>query len=286
MILNILTIFIYLLSIACSSPSPLGLIAELTLWQELVWVSRLNSLGGMSLGIGISVEVVMVDVLWVELAMSSVALNIESTVWDVVPSGLGLVSEEDVGTIVPLEPSPHSLGKSPGRLSVGSLVQPMVEWALKVIGEVSDVSWELSLQSWDHIVERQGVGGQVHPSGVGGEDGKGLARPHTIGLVPAGNVWLLLLHISKKIVNVEFPCASIALGLEILFENRSPLGVGNIISNVLGGLTDFHLMNWHALGNGDVAGELSVSLMVSVIDWTTLEVNNSSTSFHIIDGSG
>ena len=44
------------------------------------------------------------------LAMSSILLDIETSVGDVVPSSLRFVSEENIGTIVPLEPSPHALG--------------------------------------------------------------------------------------------------------------------------------------------------------------------------------
>ena len=67
----------------------------------------------MSLLVEVGVQVVMMNMLWVVLTVSSVALDVESTVRDVVPSGLRLVSQQDVTSIMPLEPSPNSLGEVP-----------------------------------------------------------------------------------------------------------------------------------------------------------------------------
>ena len=75
------------------------------------------------------------DVLWAELTVSGVLFNIEATVWNVVPSSFSFISEHDMGTIGALEPSPESVLKSPGVEIIRTFVEPMVEWALKLLGE-------------------------------------------------------------------------------------------------------------------------------------------------------
>lgn len=101
----------------------------------------------------------MMNMLWVELTLSSVLLNIESTIWDVVPSGLGLISEHDIGTIGALKPSPESVLKSPGVEVIWTLMEPMVLWALVTLSKSVNVrGWELTLESWDNVVEAKSVG--------------------------------------------------------------------------------------------------------------------------------
>ena len=103
------------------------------------------------------------DVLWVILSVSCVLLNIEATVWNVVPSGLGFISKKNVGSIMPLEPSPHLLRKHPG-LILCSFMKPVIQWALPLVSESIDVTWEFSLQSWECIVEGKSIGGEMNPS--------------------------------------------------------------------------------------------------------------------------
>ena len=108
----------------------------------------------------------MMDMLWNVLTVSGIALNIESSIWDVVPSSLGLISEHDVGSVVPLQPSHHSLREHPGAHVIWSLVQPMVQWGLETVSPSADVSWELTLESWNDVVELKGIGSEMNPSGV------------------------------------------------------------------------------------------------------------------------
>ena len=46
----------------------------------------------------------------------------------------------------------------------------MVEWIIELISKSVDLTRELSLKSWEDIVELQGVRVQEYPSGVSGED--------------------------------------------------------------------------------------------------------------------
>ena len=135
------------------------------------------------------------NVFRIVFTVSSVLFNIKSAIWNVVPSCFGLVSKENVGTIMPFQPSPHSLGKQPRRIRIWTLVNPVIKWAFKIISPGSDVSWELTLKSWHHVVKWQSVCRKVHPSRVSSENCKSLSWPKSIMLVPASNIWLMFSHV-------------------------------------------------------------------------------------------
>lgn len=137
--------------------SPSGFIIELTFFQELPRACSFNTSGRSGLGVSISMKVVMMDVLWVVLTLPGVLLNIESTVWDVVPSSFRLVGKEHMSAILMFEPSPHLLGKHPNVLVIWTLMKPMVQWTFKIVGISVDITGELSMKTWDHIVELEGV---------------------------------------------------------------------------------------------------------------------------------
>jgi hypothetical protein len=59
--------------------------------------------------VGIGIEVVVVDVLRGVFTMSGVGNSIKATIGNPIPAGLGLIGEEDVGTVLPSEPSVHLL---------------------------------------------------------------------------------------------------------------------------------------------------------------------------------
>jgi len=48
-------------------------------------------------------------------------------------------------------------------------MKPMSKWTFKVGSMNVHLTWELSLQSWHDVVEWEGVGGEVDPSGVSGK---------------------------------------------------------------------------------------------------------------------
>ena len=77
--------------------------------EELTVRGTLLSAGLTRLLVSVSVEVVVMNVLRSVLTMSCVGDGVETTIGDPVPSGLRLVSEEDVGTVLPSEPSVHLL---------------------------------------------------------------------------------------------------------------------------------------------------------------------------------
>lgn len=228
----------------------------------------------------------MVDVFWGVLSVPGVALNVETSIWNVVPSGLRFISEHNVAAIVPLEPSPHSLGKHPGGSFIWALVKPMVERGLETFSPGADVSWELALKSWNDVVEWKGVGAKVDPSGVGGEEGKSVSWPETVVLMPAGNVWLLFLHVGNKVVNIELEGGQGVFLLEVLSENRGPLFAGDVIINVFVGACDVHLLIEDLLSDMNVGLKLLVRLVESMVERTALKVDHTSASLHVVDSSG
>lgn len=109
------------------------------------------------LNIGIGVKIVMVDVLRSEFSLPSVLLDIIPTVWHVIPSGLSLISEHRVSSIVILKPSPHLLRKLPDMLIIRSFVKPVIKRAIETVGKGVNVSWEFAEETWDHLVESHRV---------------------------------------------------------------------------------------------------------------------------------
>ena len=97
-------------------------------------------------------------VLWDELAVSCVLFDIKASVRDVVPAGFRLVSEKNICSIVPLQPSPHSLRQQPSTLLVWAFMQPVVQGAFEIIGMGVNVARELTLQTGNNVIEGKGVG--------------------------------------------------------------------------------------------------------------------------------
>lgn len=125
--------------------------------------------------INVGMEIIMMNVFRVGLTTASVM-----TIWNVIPSSLGFISIQNIGTVVPLEPSPHLLRKHPSRFMVRSLMKPMIIWAFPILSPCVDMSWEFTFKSWNNVVELKSVGRKMNPTGVISEDGKGLSGPHTI----------------------------------------------------------------------------------------------------------
>ena len=152
--------------------------------QELVGLGTLDTSGLSGFLVDVGMQVVVVHVLWVVLSVSCVLLNVEPSIRKVVPSSLRFISKKYVSSIVPFKPSPDSVRKLPCGIAVWSFVEPVILWSFEVVTPGSDVLGELSLESGNDIIERQGVSREVHPSRVGGEDGESLAWPQTIVRMP------------------------------------------------------------------------------------------------------
>ena len=147
--------------------------------KELTVTSTLDSSSLTRLLVFVSVQVVVVNMLRSVLTLVSVSDAIIASVREEVPSGFGLVSEQGVAAVLPSKPSVHFLGKVEDLIG-GLLMDPMVEGTFKTVGMSGDLLGELAIKSGESVVEGQGVGGEMDPSGVSGEDGKGLSGPETV----------------------------------------------------------------------------------------------------------
>ena len=147
----------------------------------------------------------MVNVFGVELAMSRVRLGVDASVWNVIPSSLGLISEQDVATVVPFEPSPHLLRERPNVMVVWPFMKPVAEWPLKIASMRIDMLTKLTLESWDHVVELESVRRQMDPSGMRSEDSERLSRPQSVGRFPRSDIHVSLIHILPQVVDIGFP---------------------------------------------------------------------------------
>ena len=174
----------------------------------------------------VSVQVVVVHVLGSVLALGSLRLQVVASVGDVEPAGFGFIGKSDITSVVPSEPSPHSVGKIKDFVG-GLFVQPVVERALEAVGVGADLFGELALEAREHIIEGKGVGRQVHPSGVSSEDGQSLAGPQTVTLAPCCDIGVKLSSVFVESLEVQFPGKRRALSVEVLLEDGSPFGIGN-----------------------------------------------------------
>jgi len=265
--------------------SPLGLIGELSLGEELVRSGTLGASGLSGLLVDVTMEVIMVHMLRGELSLASVALDIETSVGNVVPPSLGFVSEHHVLAIVELHPSPHSVGQLETGGALGGLMKPMVQRGLEVISKSGDMAGELAREARNNSVEGKGVSGEVDPSGVGGEDGESLSGPESVVLVPAGSIGLVLAHILRKSIDVKLELNVVALLLQVLGEDGGPLGAGDVASEIFSGSGHIEGLI-HVIGDVDVGLQLLEGLVVSVVERASLEVDNAGASVEVIDSSG
>lgn len=190
-----------------------------------------------------------------------------------------------MGTIVPLEPSPHLVRQMPDRLFIGTLVQPVVVRALPVVCPSIDVAGELAFKSRDDVVELKSVGREMHPSRVSSEEAEGVAGPHAVAGAPSGNIRLSLGHVLSESKGIELPVSLTTLGLEVLLENGSPLVASDVVANVLTGLSHVELTLRHSSGSINIRLELLIRLIVSVIERSAVKVHNTSDSVQIGIGS-
>ena len=171
------------------------------------------------------------------MACASVVVN--TAVFDKVPASLGFVSKEHVCAIIPAQPAPHSLRKTPG-ITLRRFMHPVSHWTFKICGMSCDLLRELSLQSWEDIVEWQSVCCQVNPARVCSEDCESLSWPETIRLAIVGDIRVELSHVTGKTFHVVFPEGIRARNIKILLEDARPLLASNAFVNCANSLGTIH----------------------------------------------
>ena len=107
----------------------------------------------------------------------------------------------------------------------------MSHWALKTVSVSINHLRELTIESREHVVEGKGVGCEVYPSRVGSEKSQSLTRPQTIRFTPDSNVRLEFPHVSGKAAHVILPGWSLAVSVEILLKDGSPLVAADVFLN-------------------------------------------------------
>lgn len=245
-------------------------------------VSTLLSASLSRLGVEISVQVVVVHVLWVidtSLGPNSGAV---STIGHVVPTSLRLVSKKDVGSVLPAQPAGHLVGQLK-HLILRVLVEPVVHWAVVVDGVDVDVAGEFALKTGIHVVERKGVGSKVDPARVSSKEAESVAGPEAVPCTPGGDVGLLLFGVAVESLHVVPPCH--LLGVKILLEDAAPFGASDVSLKVLDGLVGVHATEVHVPCELDVLSDFLISSVVGLVDWTSLKVDNSSEPVHVVNGS-
>lgn len=134
---------------------------ELVSAKEFSVVCALHTASLSRLDVNIRVEVVVVNVLGSILAVGC-AFGLTS-IREIVPASLALVGEQDVGAIMPSQPSPHLLREVPYILA-GLLVQPVGHGTVQAIAVRINHAGELTLESGESIIEGQCVRCQVDPA--------------------------------------------------------------------------------------------------------------------------
>jgi len=119
-------------------------------------------------------------------------------------------------------------------------MKPMVMRTLPFICPCCNLSWELTLKSWNNTVKWKGVSSQMDPSGMCSKNSKSLSWPQSIMLMPRSNIRLSKLHIFPKTINIEFPYSSITFIFKTLSKDFSPFGTGNFFFEISLSLTVIH----------------------------------------------
>ena len=161
----------------------------------------------------------------------------------------------------------------------------MGHWPFQAVGVSVNHSGELTLQSREDIIEGKSVGGQVNPSGVGGEKCQSLSGPQAIRLRPGGHVGVVLHHVRGKCLHVVLPEGS-AVSIQVCFENAGPLLAGDVLVEGTESCRAFHRGNGKLVGELNVGFELLVSLIVLVVEGTALILDNPCEAVHVGSSGG
>lgn len=194
---------------------------------------------------------VVVNVLWDELSRWELSLSASSSLWNVEPSSLSFVSKQDIFTVVELKPSPDSLTEHPN-ITGWLFMKPVGKRTFSFLWSSpgQQALSELSLESWEYIIELEGVCTQVNPSGRLSEDAESFSWPESVLSRPLGGSWVLFLLVFVKAVNVEVEFGWRLL-LQVLFHYFSPLWALDMVIDHSDSLLvlDFGVLNFLAYVN-------------------------------------
>lgn len=164
-------------------------------------------------------------------------------------------------------------------------MKPVSHGAVELISMSKDLFGELVHETGEHIIERQGVCGHVNPARFRCENSEGLAGPQSVALFPHGDIGLEFFSISVQVRKVEFPLGVFSAQVEVLFKNAKPFGTGDTFFEGLDNLSSVHVVHVQLSCELNVTSELLIGLVVSVVEWATLQIDNTSKSIEVVDSS-
>ena len=85
-------------------------------------------------------------------------------------------------------------------------------------------------------------------------------------------------------MNIEVPLECLAILIQVLFEDAEPLFAVDVLLESLVCLGSIQFVKVQGGRKLNVRCELLVSLIVLVVDWAALKLDNSRESIHVIDG--
>ena len=123
----------------------------------------------------------------------------------------------------------------------------------------------------------------MNPSGMSSEDSKSLTWPQTVVLMPRGSMRLVKSHISCKILNIELEIDTITFFLEVLNEDIGPLLASDVVSQVSDSFAVFP-SKIDTVGRIHMIMQFLVGFVVLVVEWPSLQVDDSSAPIQVVDG--
>jgi len=164
-------------------------------------------------------------------------------------------------------------------------VDPVGHGTFQTITVSVNLTWELTLESWENIIEGESVSGKVNPARVCCKESKSLTGPETLGVAPFCDIWALFLGIGSKVLDIEVPVKGTTFLVQVLLKNAEPLLAVNVLFEGLVDLIGIQCVEVKGGSKLDVTSKLVPRLVMLVLEGTTFKLNNSSESVQVVDGS-
>lgn len=164
-------------------------------------------------------------------------------------------------------------------------MDPVGHGTFQTITVSVNLTGELTLESWENIIEGESVSGKVNPARVCCEESKSLTGPETLGVAPFCDIGALFLGIGSKVLNIEVPVKGTTFLVQVLLKNAEPLLAVNVLFEGLVDLIGIQCVEVKGGSKLDVTCKLVPCLVMLVLEGTTFKLNNSSESVQVVDGS-
>ena len=102
---------------------------------------------------------------------------------------------------------------------------------------------------------------------------------------PNGNIRGFFAHVCPQILKIRSPNHWTSFIFKILFENGRPFLTRDVVCEVFGSLIVVHFVNRHIYSCLDIAFKFLVCFIVLVVQWSSIQVDNTCAPFHVINCS-